>query len=264
GDSFTIGYEVNGDETYAAVLEKYLLKKGIKGEVINAGMSGNSNAEELIFLEHEGLKYHPDIVILGFYTNDLDDNVRSDLYHFINNDLVLNKTEYLPAIKSRNFLNSFFVYRWLSEHSYLHNFLNVIATQYLKDRLLQKRKSAFHGEAISQEDSNKVLRYQQRLATTLVKKMYSTAKAQGIYFILLDIPKRDLSPSFPSLPEIGVSDCSDLYLNSGEILKEYEGLVELYQPHGHGHWTAFSHLIVGKHLGEIICQEFDLKGNQGK
>ncbi len=94
GDSFTVGYEVRQDQTYASILEGYLRKNGLNAEVINAGMSGNSNAEELVFLEQEGVKYEPDVVILGFFLNDLMDNIRANMYRLgDDNHLVLHKKE---------------------------------------------------------------------------------------------------------------------------------------------------------------------------
>ena len=48
GDSFTIGYEADVDQTFSAVLERELRKPGHDVEVLNAGVSGFSNAEEVM------------------------------------------------------------------------------------------------------------------------------------------------------------------------------------------------------------------------
>jgi len=101
GDSYTIGFEVQQEETYSAIIEKYLKSKGFNVEVINAGVSGFSTSEELVFLEQEGIKYNPDIIVLGYFANDSEDNVRSDLFRLVDGELILNKTKYLPAIKIR-------------------------------------------------------------------------------------------------------------------------------------------------------------------
>jgi hypothetical protein len=57
GDSMTEGYEVRQNATFAKVLEHRLRDKGIDAQVLNTGVSGFGNAEELMFLEHEGMKY---------------------------------------------------------------------------------------------------------------------------------------------------------------------------------------------------------------
>ena len=77
GDSQTQGYEARQEATYSAALERYLARKGILAQVLNAGVSGFSTAEELVFLENEGYRYQPDVVVLGFYANDFEDNLRA-------------------------------------------------------------------------------------------------------------------------------------------------------------------------------------------
>jgi hypothetical protein len=67
GDSTTEGFEVAQNDTYTAVLERYLKKYGVNAEVFNTGTSGFGTAEELLYLENEGIKYNPDAVVLGFF-----------------------------------------------------------------------------------------------------------------------------------------------------------------------------------------------------
>ena len=62
GDSFTFGDEVSDDETWTYFLEKLLPGS----EVINFGVHGYGHDQMLLYLREEGIKYRPDIVILGF------------------------------------------------------------------------------------------------------------------------------------------------------------------------------------------------------
>jgi hypothetical protein len=62
GDSFTFGTGVSDDETYSHYLESALPNT----EVLNLGVQGYGQDQMLLYLKEEGLKYHPDIVILGF------------------------------------------------------------------------------------------------------------------------------------------------------------------------------------------------------
>jgi lysophospholipase L1-like esterase len=250
GDSFTIGYEVAQDETYAAVLERYLEKKGIDAEVINAGMSGNSTAEELVFLENEGMNYDPDVVVLGFCSNDPQDNIKADLFRLEDGDLILHRHEYVPAIRIRNFLNSFWLYRWLSEHSYLHNYMNTVATRYFRNRLLRTRRDELRqGGGVPDLGRE---HYETDLARALVRRMCSSTQDGGADFILLDIPPNDLSRSFPwrGAPDDGI--IADVFIDTAELLKEYSGLIRLRVAHGGGHWTPFSHLVAATALGDAI------------
>ncbi len=66
GDSFAWGYGVAQDEIFTERIEATLDDV----EVINAGVSGYSTDQELLWLKHEGVKYRPDLVILLLVGND--------------------------------------------------------------------------------------------------------------------------------------------------------------------------------------------------
>ena len=71
---------------------------GINAEVFNAGISGFSTAEELLFLENEGIKYKPDFVVLAFFANDYGDNYSRKIFTLSESgELILNKKEYIRA-----------------------------------------------------------------------------------------------------------------------------------------------------------------------
>jgi lysophospholipase L1-like esterase len=105
GDSHTQGYEVHQDLTFSAVLERYLKYRKINAEAINTGVSGFSTAEELVLLENEGVKYSPDVVILGFFANDFEDNLKAGLFGLdAQNRLVEKKYEHVPGVAIQNFI----------------------------------------------------------------------------------------------------------------------------------------------------------------
>jgi hypothetical protein len=67
GDSFTFGTEVSDDETYAHYLEAALPST----EVLNMGVQGYGQDQMLLYLKEEGVKYHPNVVIVGFASLDI-------------------------------------------------------------------------------------------------------------------------------------------------------------------------------------------------
>lgn len=77
GDSFVEGAQVPLDATVAKRLEE-LLRASAGGrplDVVNAGNAGFGTAQELLFLEHDGRVYQPDLVVLVYFIdNDLPDN----------------------------------------------------------------------------------------------------------------------------------------------------------------------------------------------
>ena len=71
GDSFAWGYGVEESERFSQLLEKSL-----DVEVINAGVSGYSTDQELLWYKNEGIKYETDLVVLVIAGNDVGDNDR--------------------------------------------------------------------------------------------------------------------------------------------------------------------------------------------
>jgi len=69
GDSFAWGYGVEESERFSQLLEK-----SMDVEVINAGVSGYSTDQELLWYRNEGIKYETNIVILVVTGNDVGDN----------------------------------------------------------------------------------------------------------------------------------------------------------------------------------------------
>jgi lysophospholipase L1-like esterase len=69
GDSFAWGYGVEESDRFSQRLEAAL-----NVEVINAGVSGYSTDQELLWLRNEGIKYDFDLVILQMAGNDIGDN----------------------------------------------------------------------------------------------------------------------------------------------------------------------------------------------
>jgi GDSL-like lipase/acylhydrolase family protein len=71
GDSFTFGEDVGDDEAWPHRLEE--LMPGT--EVLNLGVHGYGHDQMLLYLREEGLKYHPDVVVVGFLPDDMERNV---------------------------------------------------------------------------------------------------------------------------------------------------------------------------------------------
>jgi lysophospholipase L1-like esterase len=70
GDSITFGNAVNVEDSYPKILERKLKQFHPNCEVISAAVCAWDTYEEADFLKQEGIKYQPDILILGFYIND--------------------------------------------------------------------------------------------------------------------------------------------------------------------------------------------------
>lgn len=76
GDSFMEAYSVPFDRTFAQQIESLMSQgRGTPVEVINLAVGGYGTLQEYLAFVEEGSKYKPDLVLLGFFTNnDLSDN----------------------------------------------------------------------------------------------------------------------------------------------------------------------------------------------
>ncbi len=133
GDSHTQGHEVRQDATYTEVLHRYLSVGKRNAEVLNAGVSGFGTAEELAFVENEGYRYHPDVVVLRVLCNDYEDNLKSGLFELdAQGELVERKREHIPGVKIQNFIYAIPGVKWLGEHSYFYSLLFNTVWNYFK------------------------------------------------------------------------------------------------------------------------------------
>lgn len=94
GDSFTFGCSVDYEYAYLTQLEKKLNNNGNKVEIIKAGIGGYGTDNEYYYLVNYGLKYKPDIVLVGFFVgNDVRDTMLGfHKYNTTNDILEWNKT----------------------------------------------------------------------------------------------------------------------------------------------------------------------------
>ncbi len=76
GDSVTFGHGALQDTTYPFLLEQRLRewRPGVNWQVWNLGVPGYNTSTELAYLQRVGPAYQPDLVVVGFYGNDLSGN----------------------------------------------------------------------------------------------------------------------------------------------------------------------------------------------
>ncbi|MDH3638779.1 MAG: SGNH/GDSL hydrolase family protein [Gammaproteobacteria bacterium] len=71
GDSFTFGMAVNLDDSYVKQLQGFLNDEASNIEVLNFGVIGYGMWQYQVLLEREILKYKPDLIVVGFFLDDI-------------------------------------------------------------------------------------------------------------------------------------------------------------------------------------------------
>jgi hypothetical protein len=250
GDSHTQGYEVRQEATFSAVLERYLAQRGMPAEVLNAGVSGFSTAEALVFLENEGYKYQPDVVVLGFAPNDFEDNLKAGLFALEGDRLVERKYRHLPGVRIQDLIYAVPGVQWLGENSYLYSLaFNGLWTRFRA--ALSARAAGQLEYAVATKSSHS--ESEVALAAALVERMRYFCESRGIRFIVVDIPgaheDRRVAPS-PLPDRLTKVELAD----SREVLGEFDGAAELHLAHGHHHISELTHALIGIDLGRRIAQ----------
>jgi lysophospholipase L1-like esterase len=81
GDSFTFGYGVDDEDAYPELLRQEMNRRfpGRPIEVINAGMPMFGILDEMDYFLQKGAALNPDVVVLQFFPNDLQDICRETI-----------------------------------------------------------------------------------------------------------------------------------------------------------------------------------------
>lgn len=126
GDSFTFGQGVNDSQTFAAEAQRRLEAAcaPTRIDIINTGVPGFSTSQELALLEREGVALQPDVIVLGFYGNDPQDNLTRGVHVLAGDTLAPRPREARPALyRIKRLVDRVPGYAWLAAHSQLVNLI---------------------------------------------------------------------------------------------------------------------------------------------
>ena len=263
GDSQTLGYEVDQEETFSAQLSSILQNDSVDNQVLNTGVTGFGTAEELIFLENEGVRYKPDCVILGFFQNDYEDNVRSNLFSVKDNALILQNRTYLPGVSIQEHIYNYWIVRWLSEHSYFYSFAFNTVWNFFKDASLIKASSASNEYAIG--TNQKVGDDRIQLALKLLEKIYDVCKRNNATLIVVDIPAWNIDSQATSSLDDALQSSKvrfyDYLIRSQDIIRNI-GANELHRKQGDHHITPATHKYIALECAKYIESMYHSEKNR--
>jgi hypothetical protein len=258
GDSQTEGFEVRQTATFAKQLEHRLRADGLDAQVLNTGISGFGTAEELMFLEHEGMKYRPDAIVVAFFDNDFDDSVNSGLYELKDGQLVVQRTSYTPGVGPVTVINAVPGGFWLSQHSYLFSvLLNTVWEAGKKALRITARENLTTEYAVRVSEVND---YEGNLAIALLRRIRAVANSADVPLIVVEIPSiaPDTSeaawlPSVPSDLVPAMTASCDAYIPASAYLTDArKGSVQV--PHGQRHISEQTHAKIAAIVERTLRQ----------
>ncbi len=195
GDSFVFGFGVEENEAFAKVLERLLNGNNSRGkyEVMNFGISAYGTEQEYLLLRDTVAAFHPDMVVLSFFPNDLKENVKYNLFEVQNSTLIQTpKKDVGFSLKVRNMVS------W---HSHLYSLFyfsvidnkkisNLLIGMHLLNPSTKDPKADFNTLIYSNEQSKE---YEQAFQKTLLllDAMKKYLDERNIHFMVLVSPAKE-------------------------------------------------------------------------
>lgn len=281
GDSFTYGFYVHNEEAYPARLEEVLEQtRPGRYQVLNAGVPGYTLADELAYLKEKGLALEPDLVVLGFYTNDIFDYLPVMRQYFAR-EALLQAAALAPT--EGPFARS------LRQHSALYNGLLLLRGQLSAAQIAQQvsqvtptvpgLEQAYHDITFLKPQAAENLEYWQAYARDL-RDMAALLAERNVPLVLVAFPDLNQFPPEGGMPtepqaflrsltaELGIAylDLLPIFREAGDIQSLYlmyhdrdkpvnasapDAAVQPYT--GDGHLSMYGHLVTARAVAQVIA-----------
>jgi len=228
GDSFTFGFGVEDDEVVSTVLEDRL--NGPAGaprtEVVNMGVSGFGQAEELVTWQKRAQAWKPDAVVILYFDNDIGNNAVAGLFA-VGQDgrIVRTGAEYMPGARLQESLYAIAPVRWLFEHSEAWNLVRNRLSQLVQNAKLEKQGLKSFDDTTTSGVA---------LTRALLGELAREIRAAGAEPVIFVIPNRAIVSNYPlSAPE---TEALGAKLVDGRLFLTSE---DYYR--ADGHWRPSGH-----------------------
>lgn len=257
GDSVVNGFGVEDEQTFSAVLEK-MLSSQRPTEVLNLGVAGFGNAEELVQLENVGLEQQPDMVVLGYFVNDHFENLTSDLYRLEEGKLVRNARVNEPAVLLRDGVSTIPGYNFLCQHSYFVNFVRQRASGFFRNKMAQKHRLGTDAYTSAQPSETEIA-----LTSALVDELIRVCHERQIPILILNLPMEIEGAWMQNLvsDRLTRQDQTRIVQVAEEIwnTKEIRDIATpgTYHPNAHGHQ------LIAEWLADYVQNEVWMRATRG-
>jgi lysophospholipase L1-like esterase len=265
GDSMTFGQGVEASQAYPKVLES-LLKAGKREcQVLNFGVFSWGPGEYYAYLKNDVLRYHPDIVAVGFFLGgDFFDTVNSKVV-VQDGELVVNSSRSGGMLESRKFTQFIPFSSWLRGHSHLFRLAGValfspkeiVVSGYRYDlnKPYEDMLYSPHSNVFLRDDPQSIFSLNQ----AVIKAMAAAVNDTGGRFVVILIPesKQVKTASIEgldySIPNRAMADFLHAagipFVDATEALRRASD--NAYYPQ-EGHLNPVGHRLVAEAVAELL------------
>ncbi|HZE88052.1 MAG TPA: SGNH/GDSL hydrolase family protein, partial [Verrucomicrobiae bacterium] len=195
GDSFVEGAQVEEDLLLTTRLQR-LSGSPPRLEVINAGVAGTGTSEELILFDRALARLQPDLVLLGWYPNDVRNNADRRLFRIVEGQAVAAREPSLPKARFVYDLRKFFASR-----SHLYMLVKLAVDAATEEDPVERRagKAAapalnaaapLEAEEVFERKPSDLVAGGWNLSLALLSAMKHHVEAGGARFVLVVFPSR--------------------------------------------------------------------------
>jgi hypothetical protein len=249
GDSFTFGYGVEVDQTFAKQLEAMLGREAGAGnwEVINAGVPGTGTAHHLAYYDLEGCKYSPDYVLLCFCgKNDFNDNIKCGLYSLEGGVVVRHEARLSSIGRIRHLIEQLPGYRGLFRRSKL-----LMLVGHRLTLLVQRRSTVAPGD---QEALGQRRRAACGLTEGLIVALRDSCASRGAVLIFTVAPQIEVGEEAADVESleafVDAKGIERLDLEPAFRAEAARGN-QCFYPVDH-HWNTLGHRLVARQLADFF------------
>ncbi len=236
GDSFTYGFGVDTEYTFAFRLQDSVRRYGV--EILNAGHGGRGTDHALKWLQIYGISSEIQEVIYMAYYNDFFDNYRQDFYELKDEALIVKEL----SPKEHAFFRSDF-YSWLRANSHVYSIFRKVVFK------LNPKKGNGSDNFVASKERKLAFILTTKYLDAIRKFCIQHNKLFTIYYIPslveLEYQKRESSPSpFLSLfSEYTAKYNIPFYDFFSDLEKGYE-----FYYLKEGHWNRKGHHLAAEQL----------------
>jgi lysophospholipase L1-like esterase len=280
GDSFTYGFYVHNQEAFPSRLQEVLNERLAprRVQVLNAGIPGYTIADELSYLKDKGLALNPDIVIVGFYTNDVFD-LTPDMRQYFAREVVLAQAS--PAANAPAGLQT-----WLRDNVALYSLWRNIRYGYVEWQVEQQVANItptlpdmhrlYEDITFLKPEEHQDL-WQEYEAT--FKEMAALLKERNIPLVLVAFPDLSEMPLERNMPDVPqqfltrlTAETDTPFVNMLPVLREAGDIATVYLMYynpdntgdpnspgagammysGDGHLSVYGNLVTARTIAETL------------
>lgn len=245
GDSFTYGFNVHFGEAFPRQLE-LLLGEGM--QVLSLGLPGYSTDQELLQLQDEVFSLRPDLVLVGFFMDDIfnngaiathDGKYPKPYFDLHGGELTL-KNVPVPNLWSNSAL-----LRFLKERFYR------LRTKFHVDQRWRRT------DWMSVFDTSFAESEQWRVTLALLARMNALCVQQNVRFAIVVIPVVDqiTDPRLRSYEKVLRAFSRRENIHILDLLPYFENRVDGSFLANDRHWSARGHRIAAQSIAAFLSQE---------